>query len=52
MEAVGILKDRNIRVEALLNGVKDTPFVSNRYKKYSYYYQVPPMPGKPPIQGE
>jgi capsular exopolysaccharide synthesis family protein len=46
-EAVASLRERKVRVEALLNGVKDTPFQSSRYKKYTYYYQVQPVPGEP-----
>jgi capsular exopolysaccharide synthesis family protein len=46
-EAVSSLRERKVRVEALLNGVKDTPFQGSRYKKYNYYYQVQPVPGEP-----
>ncbi len=44
-DAVASLRERNIHIGALLNGVKASPFEENRYKKYSYYYQVQPTPG-------
>ncbi|MDB5103912.1 MAG: Capsular polysaccharide synthesis enzyme CpsD, exopolysaccharide synthesis [Fibrobacteres bacterium] len=43
-DAVEFLKERNLKVSALLNRVKTSPFEANRYKKYSYYYQVQPAP--------
>ncbi len=43
-EAVEILRDRNENVAVILNGCKTSPFEENRYKKYSYYYQVQPSP--------
>jgi hypothetical protein len=45
-EAVEALMERNGRVFALLNGVKASPFEDNRYRKYSYYYQVQPAEGE------
>jgi Mrp family chromosome partitioning ATPase len=45
-EAVDVLKERRVKVVALLNGVRNTPFQSNRYHKYSYYYSVQPTPGE------
>jgi capsular exopolysaccharide synthesis family protein len=43
-EAVEILKERNANIAVILNGCKTSPFEENRYKKYSYYYQVQPSP--------
>jgi Mrp family chromosome partitioning ATPase len=43
-EAVEILFERNPNIAALLNGSKTSPFEENRYRKYSYYYQVQPAP--------
>ncbi|HKP97254.1 MAG TPA: AAA family ATPase [Fibrobacteria bacterium] len=43
-EAIEILGERNKKVAALLNGAMVSPFEENRYKKYSYYYQVQPAP--------
>ncbi|HLP40163.1 MAG TPA: AAA family ATPase [Fibrobacteria bacterium] len=45
-EAVDVLKERRVKVVAILNGVRNTPFQSNRYHKYSYYYSVQPTPGE------
>jgi capsular exopolysaccharide synthesis family protein len=41
LEAVGVLEERGVRVAAVLNGVKGSPFIQNRYSKYSYYYGQP-----------
>jgi len=38
IEAVEILEERGVRVAAVLNGVRTSPFIQNRYTKYSYYY--------------
>jgi capsular exopolysaccharide synthesis family protein len=46
LEAVQILEERGVDVAAILNGVHPSPFIENRYQKYSYYYQVPPKPGE------
>lgn len=43
-EAVEMLKERNANIAVILNGSKTSPFEENRYKKYSYYYQVQPNP--------
>ncbi|MBW8889557.1 MAG: P-loop NTPase [Fibrobacteres bacterium] len=43
-EAVDILFERNARVSCILNGSKISPFEENRYRKYSYYYQVQSAP--------
>jgi capsular exopolysaccharide synthesis family protein len=43
-EAVEILFERNPNIAAVLNGSKTSPFEENRYRKYSYYYQVQPAP--------
>jgi succinoglycan biosynthesis transport protein ExoP len=43
-EAVQILSERNPNVAAILNGSRISPFDENRYRKYSYYYQVQPAP--------
>ena len=45
LEATRILAERGVRVGAILNGVKQSPFAQNRYKKYSYYYQSQPAAG-------
>ena len=45
VEATRILAERGVRVGAILNGVKQSPFAQNRYKKYSYYYQSQPPAG-------
>jgi polysaccharide biosynthesis transport protein len=47
LEAVGILKERRVRIAAILNGIKSSPFQANRYKKYTYYYQA-----APPTEGQ
>src|SRR5690606_33043397 len=39
-DAVGILEERGVKVAAILNGMRDSPFARNHYKKYSYYYQA------------
>ena len=44
-EAIGSLLERNDSIACILNGAKISPFEENRYKKYSYYYQVPSSPG-------
>ena len=44
-EAVQSLGERGVKVAAILNGVRDTPFQRNRYHKYAYYYHVQPKPG-------
>lgn len=49
-EAVEILKERRVKVVSILNCVENTPFQHNRYKKYSYYYQVQGTPGKSPAE--
>ena len=41
-DAIEILRERNPRVAGILNGARLSPFEENRYKKYSYYYQVQP----------
>lgn len=43
-EAIQILEERGTKVGVVLNGLKGSPFEANRYKKYSYYYQVQPKP--------
>jgi polysaccharide biosynthesis transport protein len=43
-EAVESILERNPNVGAILNGSKISPFEENRYRKYSYYYQVQPSP--------
>jgi capsular exopolysaccharide synthesis family protein len=43
-EATQILEERGVRVAAVLNGIRSSPFEHNRYKKYSYYYQDQPRP--------
>ena len=43
-EAVEILFERNANIAAILNGSATSPFEENRYRKYSYYYQVQPAP--------
>jgi len=43
-EAVEILFERNPKIAAILNGSKISPFEENRYRKYSYYYQVQSAP--------
>lgn len=43
-EAVEILTERNPKIAAILNGSKTSPFEENRYRKYSYYYQVQSAP--------
>ncbi|MDB5047969.1 MAG: hypothetical protein JWO30_1040 [Fibrobacteres bacterium] len=45
-DAIEILRERNTKIAAVLNGAKTSPFEENRYKKYSYYYQVQPTPEK------
>jgi capsular exopolysaccharide synthesis family protein len=47
-DAVEFLRERNPRIAAILNGSKTSPFEANRYKKYSYYYQVQPAPETEP----
>ncbi|GEM_PF-1883648 len=47
LEAVKILQERGIRVAAVLNGVKRSPFAQNRYSRYAYYYQSQPKPAEP-----
>jgi capsular exopolysaccharide synthesis family protein len=47
LEAVQILEERGVEVAAVLNGVRASPFIENRYQKYSYYYQVQPKAGEP-----
>jgi capsular exopolysaccharide synthesis family protein len=46
-EAAEILAERGSKVGVVLNGVRDTPFAKNRYKKYSQYYQAQPNPNEP-----
>ncbi len=41
LEAVEVLEERGVKVAAVLNGVKGSPFIQNRYTKYSYYYGQP-----------
>ncbi len=41
LEAVKVLEERGVKVAAILNGVKNSPFIQNRYSKYSYYYGNP-----------
>lgn len=43
-DAIDFLRERNNRIAAFLNGVMTSPFEENRYKKYSYYYQVQTAP--------
>ena len=43
-EAIEILSERGVKVGAIVNGVESSPFVQNRYTKYSYYYQSQPPP--------
>jgi succinoglycan biosynthesis transport protein ExoP len=43
-EAVEILFERNANIAAIQNGSATSPFEENRYRKYSYYYQVQPAP--------
>lgn len=43
-EAVQILLERTPKIAAILNGSKISPFEENRYRKYSYYYQVQSAP--------
>ncbi len=38
LEAVKILEERGVKVAAVLNGLKSSPFIQNRYTQYSYYY--------------
>lgn len=47
-DAIQILRERNSRIAAILNGSKTSPFEENRYRKYAYYYQVQPSPEKEP----
>lgn len=44
-EAVEILAERNAGIAAVLNGSRGSPFEQNRYRRYSYYYQVQSAPG-------
>lgn len=46
-EGVELLQDRQVKVVALLNGARTSPFHANRYRKYSYYYQAQSAPEEP-----
>ncbi len=39
LAAVERLRERNVRVGAVLNGLRHTPVERDRYKKYAYYYE-------------
>ncbi len=43
-EGLSIMRERDIKIASILNCVQTSPFEPNRYKKYSYYYQVQPKP--------
>lgn len=55
-EALQVLRDRDVRVAAVLNGVQHSPFEDDRYQKYSAYYREgalrPPTGSRAPEGGK